>query len=58
MAVRTAYALVSNGKLWRNECKPNKGQYLIFGSEIQALDGTPENVTAEVKKVKIEIVEG
>lgn len=30
-----AYALVTNGKLWRNECILNKGQYFIFKKKAQ-----------------------
>ena len=55
--VRTAYALVSNGKLWRNECPPNEGQYLIFKEKGQAINEMSGSIAAEIKKVKIEIVE-
>ena len=54
MAVRVAYALVSNGKLWVDQCA-NKGQYMIYNDVEIAESKTFKGV--KVEKVKIEIVE-
>ena len=52
MAVRTAYALVSNGKLWVDQCA-NKGQYMIYNDPEIAEGKTFKGV--KVEKVKITI---
>lgn len=50
-----AFALVTNGKLWRNECILNKGQYFIFKKKAQYkwFMGSED----EVKRVTITIEE-
>ena len=55
MAVRIAYALVSNGKLWVDQCA-NKGQYMIYNDP--EIAESKKFGTVKVAKVKIEIVEG
>ena len=52
MAVRTAYALVSNGKLWVDQCA-NKGQYMIYNDPEIAESKTFKGV--KVEKVTITI---
>lgn len=48
-----AFALVTNGKLWRNECTPNKGQYFIFKEKAQCKEFIRQE--GEVKPITITI---
>ena len=54
MAIRIAYALVSGGKLWVDQCA-NKGQYMIYNDPEIAEGKTFKGV--KVARVQIEIVE-
>ena len=52
MAIRIAYALVSGGKLWVDQCA-NKGQYMIYNDPEIAESKTFKGV--KVEKVTITI---